>query len=213
MKVLVGTTIGVKTEFLDRWIDCYSKFTYKDKECVISSDIKETIDYINNRNSIIADNRNRINTIYFDSLDGIWNGKPHALILMGIGKEKIKNYVCRHQDIDWLLLTDSDIECPPDTIERFLSITGNIPSWDKPNVIWTENLGAVIWMQRNVAESIHFWSTICLHYPFHHVEENYEILRQLNHYNNCVSGFPKPFRILNYNANWLRHRNEPYGKY
>lgn len=203
-KVAFGTTTGKMTKYLDRWLRCFSNFTYKDKICVVSSDVKDTIEYVQ---SSYPD----IKTIYFNSMCGSSGGRPHSLVLMGEGKDKIRSYVCGHNDIEWLLLTDSDIECPPSTIEIFLHIATKRGF----NVVYTINIGAVFFLHRDVCDSIHYMSPVCPWEPYVHIEENFEVLRQMNHLNDIYHSRHSnmPFKILRYNADWLRHQNKPLGVY
>jgi len=211
VQVLYATTIGKmhpdQLTYLDRWLKCFNNFMYKDKLCLVTTDEEET-------RAIIEKGYPWAQVLLFDKSDGIFRGQPSGKLLMAEGKNKANSYVKSHPEITWLFLTDSDLEFTHDSIERFLALAGK--GYD---MIYTTNIGACFFMHREVCESIHFWSAICMRpmtrgsHKGHPVtiEENFEIVRQIEHLNTFY--IQPPFRVYPVQANWIRHRDLPWGHY
>ena len=181
-----------------RWFKCYQDFTYANKICIISSENQPFLEEVKKEYPFV-------HTIPFTFYRPPWN--KNRVFAICKGREVIRRFVCDHPDITDLLMIDSDVWTPPDTIQKMLY---------KANLYYSRMVGLIACMTRAVCESTSFMTGVCRRDPSIYLEELDWIERQLKFYNDWrpeVLHKTPVFTIHSFNCSWARHNDMPMGIY
>ena len=195
--VLVATPV-YWNKWLDRWFRCYFKLTYPSKGAVVATEAVKLAEEIRNKY--------RVQVLLI-------NLEPYAIIdrvfHIAAAREAIRRYFV-YSPYDYLLFIDSDIEYPPDTVERMFSICGDA------DMCWSTKPTTIMMMNRRTAMSIRYVTAKVFDAEANiYLEENSEVIHQLKHYNVlCRNRTGKDcFKLKEFRATWARHQDKPLGEY
>ena len=185
-------------KWLDRWFRCYFKLTYPSKGVVVATEAVRLAEEIRNKY--------RVQVLLI-------NLEPYAIIdrvfHIAAAREAIRRYFV-YSPYDYLLFIDSDIEYPPDTIEKMFSICGDA------DMCWSTKPTTIMMMNRRTAMSIRYVTAKVFDAEANiYLEENREVIHQLKHYNalcSCRVG-KECFKLKEFRATWARHQDKPLGEY
>jgi hypothetical protein len=202
MTVAVGTPMVYLDKFEHRWFDCYKRYSYEPKECIITSEKEELLKEIKKQYPFT-------HTINFNFQRPSWTNE--RVFAIAEGRDQLRKYICENKNIEWLLMVDSDVETPKDTIEKLLSIAKQ--GYD---LILSRKVGLILLAHRDVCESVKWFTCVCSRDHSIYLEETYQIEKQIREYNDWrerVLNLPPLFKICVFEARWARHKDQPVGVY
>jgi hypothetical protein len=202
LKIAVGTPMVQLDKWEHRWFDCYKKYPYEPKECIITSENNQLLEEIKKQYPFTQ-------TINFNYERPSWTNE--RVFAIAEGREQLRKYVCKNKNIDWLLMIDSDIETPPDTIERLLDIAKQ--GYD---FILSRKVGLILLAHRDVCESVKWFTCVCSRNHTMYLEETYQVEKQIAEYNEWTEKTlkqPPLFRTYIFEAKWAKHKDLPLGVY
>lgn len=198
MSVLVAAPLRDKDPWFQRWISCYEALTYPKKKCCLASESAAARSYVH-------DHWPHVEVLAFDVWHPLFSSE--RIYAIAQARECIRRYVCEDPQVQWLLFIDIDINFPTDTIERMLGLAQK--GYD---VVFSRLPGLISLIHRDVAASVCFCTGVNTRNPCSTLEENYQVERQIEVYNSVRPNQPF-FRIQQFEAKWLQHKDKPVGQY
>jgi len=198
MSVLVAAPLKDGDPFWQRWISCFEKLTYPQKEACIASESAEARAYV------------REHWPYVRVLSSNpWRPlfTKERVYAITEARETIRRYVCEDPRISWLLFIDIDVNFPPDTIERTLALASQ--GFD---LVFSRTPGLLSLIHRDLCQSVTFCTGVNLRNQSSYLEEHYQVERQIEVYNSVRPRQPF-FRVWAFDALWLQHKDKPIGTY
>lgn len=198
MSVLVSSPLRDKNLYFDRWIRCYEALTSPLKQCCLASETVQAREYV-------RDHWPDVKVLGFN----VWRPAftTERIYAISQARETIRRYVCEDPKILWLLFIDLDLSYPPDTIERVLALASQ--GYD---LVFSRKPGLLSLIHRDVCLSVSFTTGVNYRNMASTLEEHYQVEREIEVYNSIRPREPF-FRVHEFQAFWLQHKDKPMGQY